>query len=256
MVGRGVGAFGLLVTGLLASLAAASPRDAMPSTLATSSLLVDVARAGQRLVAVGERGHVVLSDDGGESWRQASSVPVQATLTEVFFVDARQGWAVGHDAVVLHTADAGETWELQHRATEEEAPLLSVWFEDERRGLAVGAFGLMLETGNRGRTWERRWLAGEPLTAEARDAEDPHLNHLFSGPGGTLFVAAEFGAVFRSRDRGRSWERLQSPYSGSLWGGLGLDDGAMLVFGMRGHVLRSDDQGDLGWPARAGGSRG
>jgi photosystem II stability/assembly factor-like uncharacterized protein len=246
MIGRAAGLLGLLAAGLAASLAASSPRHAQPSPLATASLLVDVARTGGRLVAVGERGHVVLSDDGGETWRQSGSVPVQTTLTEVFFVDDRRGWAVGHDALVLHTADAGETWQLQHSAPEHEAPLLSVWFEDARRGLAVGAFGLMLETRDGGRSWEQRRLGGEepPGAEDEGPPEDPHLNHLFPGPGGALFIAAEFGVVYRSRDRGSSWERLQSPYTGSFWGGLGLADGALLVFGMRGHVLRSEDQGD------------
>ena len=80
MIGRAAGLLGLLAGGLAASLAASSPRHAQPSPLATASLLVDVARAGERLVAVGERGHVVLSDDGGETWRQSGSVPVQTTV--------------------------------------------------------------------------------------------------------------------------------------------------------------------------------
>ena len=40
-------------------------------------------------------------------------MPVSSDLTAVFFVDDKQGWAVGHDGVILHTADGGETWALQ-----------------------------------------------------------------------------------------------------------------------------------------------
>ncbi len=54
----------------------------------------------------GERGIVLLSDDAGVSWRQAK-VPVSVSLTAVQFVDAEQGWAVGHLGVVLHTQDGG-----------------------------------------------------------------------------------------------------------------------------------------------------
>ena len=217
-------------------LAEESAQHATASRLATKTLLLDVARAGERLVAVGEWGHVVLSDDGGKTWRQAQSVPTRMTLTELAFVDARQGWAVGHDAVVLHTSDGGETWELQFSAPEEEATLLSVWFENADHGIAVGSFGLAIETRDGGRSWEPRTLI--------EDEDPPHLNHLFAGPEDTLFIAAEFAWVYRSRDGGRSWERFRPPYEGSFWGGMPLDGSGVLVFGMRGHAFRSEDLGE------------
>ena len=82
------------------------------SPLASRSLLQAVAKAGDRLVAVGQRGHIVVSTDGGTTWKQ-SPVPVSSDLTAVYFVDDKQGWAVGHDGVILHTADGGDTWQLQ-----------------------------------------------------------------------------------------------------------------------------------------------
>jgi len=241
----------LVLTAVLAlawpgnGLAEGSAQHAIASRLATQTLLLDVARAGERLVAVGEWGHVVLSDDGGSTWRQAQSVPTRMTLTELTFVDARQGWAVGHDAVVLHTGDGGETWELQFSAPEEEATLLSVWFENADHGIAVGSFGLAIETQDGGRSWNPRTLI--------EDEDPPHLNHLFAGPEGTLFIAAEFSWVYRSRDGGQSWERSRLPYEGSLWGGMSLDGSGVLVFGMRGHAFRSEDLGES-WQAVAMGT--
>ena len=85
---------------------------AQASTLASRGLMQAVARAGNRLVAVGQRGHVVVSTDEGKTWKQ-SMIPVSSDLTAVYFVDAKDGWAVGHDGVVLHTADGGESWQLQ-----------------------------------------------------------------------------------------------------------------------------------------------
>jgi len=228
---------------LPATGAAPGEEQAIPSRLATEALLLDVTRADGRLVAVGEWGHVVLSDDGGGTWRQAASVPTRVTLTDVTFVDSERGWAVGHDRVVLHTRDGGEHWELQFAAPEDEAPLLGVWFENARHGIAVGAFGLLLETTDGGRTWERRQMNDDP-------EEDFHLNAIFGGPAGGIFVPAEFGSIFRSRDGGASWERMHPPYEGSFWGGLTLDSGSILVFGMRGHVFRSDDRGET-WRAVA-----
>jgi photosystem II stability/assembly factor-like uncharacterized protein len=239
---RGIPEFHVaLLLGLLGSLllphdaGAEEPMAARESPLASRSLLLDVTRAEGRLIAVGEWGHVLLSDDDGGSWRQSLSVPTRVTLTEVFFVDEGRGWAVGHDATVIHTRDGGETWRRQFFAPSEEVPLLSVWFADASHGFAAGGFGLLIETHDGGESWKRRVVA-DP-------GEDPHLSHVFGGPDDVLVLAAEAGAIFRSENGGVEWERLELPYRGSFWGGLTLESGAMLVFGMRGHAFRSDDLG-------------
>ena len=83
-----------------------------PTDLAPENLLISADRAGDRIVAAGERGHIIYSDDGGESWKQGE-VPVSVTLTGVDFGTEQHGWAVGHSGVVLHSSDAGATWDLQ-----------------------------------------------------------------------------------------------------------------------------------------------
>ncbi len=146
--------------------------------------LLAVTRAGNRLVSVGQRGHILYSDDGGTHWRQAE-VPVSSDLTAVYFPTPNEGWAVGHDGVVLHSADGGIHWERQldgrqigqlmldyyaahpqpdnatwleqaRRFKEEGAdkPFLDLWFSDANEGFVVGAFNLILHTRDGGRTWE------------------------------------------------------------------------------------------------------
>lgn len=231
---------------------------AIQSEMATETLLLDIARAGDRLVAVGEYGHVVYSDDGGDTWTQAEYVPTRRTLTAVDFADDMNGWAVGHDSIVIHTADGGVTWARQYidLVTLEEGevltgdmappdnPLLAVSFFDSEHGMAVGAFSTVLETFDGGETWEDRDL-NVPV-----DDSDPyyfpeeyHLNGVFSGPQDTIFVAAEFGTVYRSENGGDSFVEIATPYDGSFWGGITYED-SVLVFGMRGNVWRSDDLGE------------
>ncbi|MBW2385271.1 MAG: hypothetical protein JRG92_16690 [Deltaproteobacteria bacterium] len=165
--------------GLLAVSAPASAdqQAAQLSALATERLLLGAVHAGRRLVAVGEWGHIVLSDDHGESWRQASSVPTRLTLTSVFFADEKRGWA-----------------------------------------------------------------QSRPLIEGSED--DFHLNEIFGAGDDNVFIAAEMGRVYRSRDSGRIWEALLPGYEGSFWSGLGLGDETLLIWGMRGHVFRSEDLGD------------
>ncbi len=201
--------------------------------LAPEALLLDVARRGERLLAVGERGHILVSTDDGLSWTQAE-VPTRALLTGLFMHDSRLAWAVGHDAVVLRTRDGGATWERVHHAPESERPLLDVWFEDAERGLAIGAYGGLLVTRDGGDSWQPRVL---------REGDDFHLNQLASAADGALYIAAEAGHLYRSDDGGETWLPLPSPYEGSFFGLLPLAEGPVLAFGLRGRLFSSADRG-------------
>jgi len=247
------------------------------SALAPRTLLNGLARAGDRVIAVGQRGHVLYSDDAGANWQQAD-VPVSSDLVAVSFPSPSMGWAVGHDGVILHTNNAGATWSHQldgHRAgalllaaypedasakdaeraaalhdqakhfAEQgaENPFLDVWFADEHDGFAIGAFGLILHTADAGETWQP-WLHA---------VDNPGGLHLYAirAAGPDVYIVGEQGLVLRlDRDSGR-FEKLQLPYQGTLFGVIG-DARSVVVFGLRGTVLRSVDRG-ASWQAIATG---
>jgi len=216
-------------------------RYAIESQKAATTLLLDIAHAGKRLVAAGDRGHILYSDDGGASWSQAK-VPTRQLLTAVYFADDKHGWAVGHDALILGTTDGGLTWTQQYENREGEVPLLDVWFENAQHGFATGAYGVLLETTDGGENWED--------VADRLDNEDGfHLNAIAEIPGSGLFIVGEMGGMFRSADMGETWERVESPYQGSFFGVVGGGEpGVVVAFGLRGNLFRSADFGDS-WQA-------
>ncbi len=233
---KAIGIFFTVFVAVAASFAfSPRPMPPMPPTETRIGHLVmlDAQALDGRVVAVGERGHVFVSDDTGVSWRGVAS-PTEATLTALAAVDAARLVAVGHDAVILHSGDRGERWSVVYEAPEERRPLLAVWFDGAGHGFAVGAYGHFLESRDGGLSWEAR---------EIDDAE-LHFNAITRAADGTLLIAGEAGTLLRSSDGGESWERLDSPYEGSLFGLLALPDGAVLAFGMRGHVLRTEDGGE------------
>jgi photosystem II stability/assembly factor-like uncharacterized protein len=266
----------LLLAGAPLVVPAACP-DPVPESdwstlkpLASRSLMLGIARVGDTLVVVGDRGHVLISEDEGRSWNQKRT-PTRAPLTGVWFHDRNLGWAVGHDAVILRTEDGGETWCRTHFAPELERPLLDIWFEDANHGFAVGAYGYFLRSRDGGLSWREEELvilaadAGEDVAGdddfddELDDdadwdeedewlddgpATDLHLNRVIPGPGGFLFLMAEAGTVFRSDDAGASWLALDPPYDGSFFGGVSPDDRSLIVFGLRGNMFRSWDDGE------------
>ncbi|MFO1272779.1 MAG: sialidase [Rubrivivax sp.] len=207
---------------------------------AARSTLLDVTLAGTRLVAVGERGHVLLSDDQGKAWRQAKAVPTRTTLTCVHATNEKQLWAAGHGGVILFSPDGGENWTVAAGKADGPDVLLSIRVEADGRGLAVGGFGIAHASADGGKTWK-------PVTLLEGEAGEKHLNRILVTKAGSWLVAAEGGNVLRSNGQGAvadmKWAAVKTPYAGSLWSGVQLSGGALVVGGMRGNVVRSTDDG-------------
>ncbi|XQW86664.1 WD40/YVTN/BNR-like repeat-containing protein [Thalassotalea piscium] len=235
--------------------------EAIISPLAQKSLLLDIKNVDdQYLIAVGERGHILRSTDG-ETWQQMPS-PTQTTLTSVDFVNASQGWAVGHNATILHSADAGLTWQIQYQNPQFEIPFLNVYFKDENTGVAVGSYGLFFRTNDGGKNWQQEFHLSllieedlEYLDELKRDDEAayltersrilPHFNRFYQD-GRTSYLVGELGLIAKSNDLGEHWERLEDIYQGSFYDINRTKKGNLLAVGLRGHVFRSVSNGD-GW---------
>ncbi len=207
--------------------------QSLPATEITlnNALLLDMQRAGQRLVAVGERGYIFVSENEGAAWRRVQS-GIESTLNAVAFSDL-VGIAVGHDAAILRSEDGGLTWKAVFSAPDQLRPLLDVAFVSPQHVLAVGAYGAFFESADGGLNWTERQIVDG----------DRHFNAVARLADGTLMIAGEAGTLLRSSDVGANWEVLPPVYAGSYFGIQPLAQG-VLVYGMRGTVLRSDDRGD------------
>jgi photosystem II stability/assembly factor-like uncharacterized protein len=234
-------------------------RPALQVKAPAKAVLIAVAQAGARFIAVGERGLVVLSDDQGRSWRQVPC-PVSVGLTMVRFSDERHGVVIGHGGTVMTTADGGESWvvrldgrklasQLQTQASTPDArqkaerliadgpdkPLLDVVLWDAKRMLVVGAYGLALHTEDGGLNWTS-WMERIP---------NPSALHWYVArrQGNMLLLAGEQGLLVRSADAGVQFEALPTPYKGSWFAGLLADGGRVVLAGLRGNAWSSQDFG-------------
>ncbi|ADG15651.1 BNR repeat-containing glycosyl hydrolase [Paraburkholderia atlantica] len=218
------------------ALTAAKHRDG-----AERSMMLGATLAGSRIVAVGEHGVILLSDDNGAHFRQAHEVPANATLTSVAFTDARHGWAAGHWGVVLHTDDGGENWRVQRSDTGVDQPLFSIAFRDGRHGWAVGLWSLLVTTDDGGATWNTRQV--DQGAGAGTGKSGLNFFSVFAGPDKDVYIAAEQGTVFRSNDDGASWQALHTGYKGTLWSGVVAPDRTVYVGGLRGNLFASGDAG-------------
>ena len=211
---------------------------AEPAPLAARGLLLDITAVGGTLVAVGDHGHVLISRDHGVTWSQGR-VPTRVLLTGVSFPDQAHGWVVGHDGVILATADGGLSWQRQDDGKQTDTVWLDVLFLDVNRGFAVGAYGKFSQTVDGGKTW----------TLAKPTEDEVHFNRITAGDDGHLYLAGEGGLLLVSADGGQSWTKSEVPYDGSLFGVLPVAKGLLVTYGLRGHILVSEDHG-VHWEPR------
>lgn len=262
----------LLATLAIAALAdpAVGPaldRPALTVKTPERAVLMAATQVGDAWIAVGERGLVLRSQDGGPHWQQIAS-PVSVTLTAVRFADDRHGFAVGHGGTVLVTDDGGRSWvrrldgrqlanmllaQAQQRqdataikaaqqlqADGADKPLLDVLVFGPGRALVVGAYGLALATDDNGQTW----------TSRAERLDNPKALHLYAARqnGKRVVLAGEQGLALASDDGGQTFRRLAVPYHGSFFT-LELPSAHEIVLaGLRGQVWQSPDDGQT-WQA-------
>jgi photosystem II stability/assembly factor-like uncharacterized protein len=206
------------------------PQPALAAPKAAHYRLIDLADTGQRLVAVGQRGNIVVSDDG-KTWKQTPS-PVNIMLTRLRFRDQNRGWAVGYDGAILHSADGGDSWKIQHYDAAARQ-LYDILMLDAQNGIAVGGYGSYLTTADGGQTWAPHQFPLADLGL--------HFNAIERLGDGTLFIAGEKSLMAWSADNGATWTMLNSPYNGSFFGAVPLGTRGVLVYGLRGHVYVSLD---------------
>ncbi|SDN82017.1 WD40/YVTN/BNR-like repeat-containing protein [Pseudomonas jinjuensis] len=271
----------LLVTGYGEGFESPTRVPAAMSEKMLMSPLTAVTSAGARTIAVGQRGHIAVSEDGGRSWRQAM-VPVSNDLVAVSFADGKNGWAVGHGGVVLHSRDGGDSWELQLDGQQtsqlvldyyadpqrggavENAQLfidrennllsyggtqalMAVHFLDASNGFVVGLFNRILRTSDGGKTWE-------PWEHRIENPDELHF-YSMSADSQALYITGEQGMVWRMGKGEQHFAAIPTGYTGTLFGSV--SNGRVLVaFGMRGSVFRSIDAGAHWQQAQSGTSAG
>ena len=225
---------------------------ARTTDLAPESLLNDATRIGDRIVAIGERGHIIFSDDEGATWQQAE-VPVSVTLTAVDFGTAQHGWAVGHSGVVLHSADAGESWQLQLDGLQAAELII------ESKQQQIAQMETQIAQAPEEDVADLEWALDDlSFALENTEADlevgpvNPFLDVWFEDARHG-FVVGAYGMMFRTTDGGDSWQDW-SPQIDNAWNLhynaiTRIADETLVLVGESGQIHVSEDGGDT-WQKR------
>jgi photosystem II stability/assembly factor-like uncharacterized protein len=217
-------------------------RAAQTTTLALQSPLTDVQPAGERQVMVGASGHILVREADGQV--QQARVPVDLLLTAVQFIDGQNGWAVGHDGVVLHSNDGGRSWikQLDGNAIN---PLLLKAAEAEVARAEQAADGAPDDERLATALDNARFALDDAQAATASGPARPLLGLWFRNASEGWVVGA-YGALLKTTDGGAHWQVVNGPDNPDrlhLNSVLGLCDGSLLLAGEGGRLYRSGDGG-------------
>ena len=196
----------------------------------------------QRAWAVGDRGTILHTMDGGRTWDPQSST-VDCVLRSVFFIDDKQGWVVGEQplpytqrgrGVVLRTDDGGRTWLKERIATL--PSLRRVYFQTPKNGFAVGDGSPLFPSGaffstDGGRSWN-------PVSVQGLAG---WVSACFLPDGGGLFLSPQ-GQIARCSGLNCSTSRTPLPQQ-RMRDIAVMDDQMAIAVGDQGTVWMSGDGG-------------
>ncbi len=180
-------------------------------------------------VVVGDSGLVMVTTDGGMTWRAQHS-GTRENLTSVYGIGTKI-WAGGFGGVILHSPDGGLNWRTQ--PTFASTPIESVYFLDGNRGWAAGWAGLLLRTTDGGESWQHVSPPGVGETLNCVRFRDPRNG----------WAVGMFGAILRTRDGGATWQEQPAVPNRWLTSIAFGRDGAVWIAAEY-SLLRSDDGGE------------
>ena len=180
--------------------------------------------------AVGERGVVIKTADGGVTWTEVPQGVTTEDLLGLYFVDQNTGVIVGTAGTVLRTTDGGATWNQQVIPGASGVDLQDVCFADNQRGVAVGGSNTMVFTEDYidykpgkifltydgGQTWSP---AGEiPVVLHSLNGVTMK-GYKGLAVGGSVFSSvyqgtyAKSSIIIKTTDGGHTWTVQENPYN-------------------------------------------
>jgi photosystem II stability/assembly factor-like uncharacterized protein len=221
-------------------------------------------------VAVSADGSILVTADGGATWTARPTpapdkvgaifprnvAPKSWNFNGVSFTDRDHGVVVGHDGLILTTADGGSTW--TYRGNPRYGVLQDVKFVDEFHGQIVGRItGLpdainytTIGTNDGGDSWQEN-VAGKPgdgispLNMQGVTAADPMH----------AIAVGDFGRIFVTFDEGKTWRNRRNGTNENLTDVAFLDRRRAVAVGginfqgdLRGVLLATNDGGESWTP--------
>jgi photosystem II stability/assembly factor-like uncharacterized protein len=189
----------------------------------------------QRAAIAGSDGTMMYTGDGGQNWTSQKFKDI--TFFDIAMEPSGEGWAVGEFETILHTTDAGKTWQVQKGGITRDfrvGPYFAVDFQpNSQEGWVVGLQGTVQITSNGGKTWTDTKL---PINRAMYVAVESDKSLWMAGADGT-FISAKTNPQQQLGD----W-RVENPTFNDI-SDLAVTGNTQVAVGLNGTVIISNDNG-------------
>jgi photosystem II stability/assembly factor-like uncharacterized protein len=155
--------------------------------------------------AAGSKGILLLTTDGGKSWRPGSR-PTEDTLRDIYFIDEKNGWLVCERNIydlktkdeprsyLMSTSDGGWHWKRVDVRGEPDIRLVRAVFTRAGHGWTFGEGGVVYRTRDSGQTWVRLHVPSRHLLLGGMFIDDDR--GWIVGAGGTILQTSDGGETW------------------------------------------------------------
>ena len=195
-----------------------------------------------------QTGYIGHTRDGGKTWEQVET-PIETTLTDIYFLDKKNGWAVGQQGMIVGTKNGGKRWDVQ--TSKVGNWLKGVHFVSPKIGYAVGMSETVVQTNNSGKQWNV--LHGGEIASAVGDEETIVFNTVQFIDESTGWVAGvrispetggQDGLVQKTTDGGQTWMDQPTNIPDILEDIFFIDANNGWVVGENGIILHTTNGGD------------
>lgn len=220
---------------------------------ADQSLIIDIEKTDNGYIAVGERGHILYSENG-ENFKQVA-VPVNQMLNGVSFADSLNGWAVGFDGHIVASSDGGKTWRLQRNGLisqqEKNVRSLAKYNAEEinlQKKLASTAITDDEKSVLVTQLDDVQWEIDSLKDSMADEITTPPLLDVWFQDRNVGWAVGAFGVALKTIDGGESWQDISEQLNNDMGFHLnavqGFSNGVVVIVGEAGFVVTSNNGGE------------
>lgn len=178
--------------------------------------------------AVGERGTILKTTNGGTNWEKKIIGSTTNVFFSVFFVDANIGYIATADNSYLKTTDGGTTWVEKSLGIENHC--MSIFFVSADTGWIVSGCGEIFKTTNGGDTWTKQLDCGYFVFS------------CYFVDANTGYAVGDYGNIIKTTDGGTNWVSLAGN-STALRSTFFLNDDTGYAVGESGRILKTINGG-------------
>ena len=189
--------------------------------------------------AVGTKGTIIKTNDGGNSWKQILT-PINSDLLKIQAFSLDNIFVCGLNGTLLHSTDLGETWDIVDIGTT--SHLFNIKIIDQQIGWICGFDSSLYKTENGGISWIKKTTGfdGDYRDIDFYNSQIGYIccttGFLVTEDSGKTWVSKQMswlntveplteniilagnisGDIFYSTDRGTTWSKKNTTYASNI----------------------------------------